>query len=196
MSMASLSGAVRSSSFTWLSSTSSTSPIRPSCRPLASNLVENALLDVRAWCLPKVDVENPKLHPLLIELPGEDVLPEVLWGQGSLDCKRNSLRHGRSLEKAAAPFGGMLAEHRHIPRLNGVQASAGVQLRGIEDTKRKAQHTAILQFKQWLKRARLMEAPSRAKKQLTQPFYLNSKSEAAKRLRKVSKGEAYYRSSA
>jgi hypothetical protein len=51
-----------------------------------------------------------------------------------------------------------------------------VQLQDIEDTERRAQHTAILQFKQWLKLAGLMKASSRAKKQLTQPFYLDSKS--------------------
>jgi hypothetical protein len=53
----------------------------PELPAVAPNLVENALLDVRARCLPKVDGENPKLHPLLIELPGEDVLPEVLWAR-------------------------------------------------------------------------------------------------------------------
>jgi hypothetical protein len=69
--------------------------------------------------------------------------------------------------------------------LKDVPASAGVQLQGIEDTQRKAQDTANLQFQQWLGRAGPMEAPSRAKKQLTLLFHLNPKSEAAKRLRNV-----------
>jgi len=46
---------------------------------VTSNLIENPVLDGWARCLPKVDVEKPKLHALLIERPGEDVLPEVLW---------------------------------------------------------------------------------------------------------------------
>jgi hypothetical protein len=69
--------------------------------------------------------------------------------------------------------------------LKDVPASAGVQLQGIEDTQRKAQHTANLHFQHWLRRAGLMESPSRAKKQLTLPFHLNPQTEDAKRLRKV-----------
>ena len=67
--------------------------------------------------------------------------------------------------------------------LNDVPASAGVQLQGIEDTQREARHAANLQFQQWLKRAGLMEAPSRAKRQLTLPFHPNPKSDGAKRVR-------------
>jgi len=53
----------------------------PELPAVTSNLVENPVLDVWAWRLPKIDVEKPKLHSLLIECPREDVLPEVLWGE-------------------------------------------------------------------------------------------------------------------
>jgi hypothetical protein len=69
--------------------------------------------------------------------------------------------------------------------LKDVPVSAGVQLQGLEDTQRKAQQTANLQFQHWLRRAGLREAPSRAKTQLTLPFRPNSRSEGAKRPRKV-----------
>jgi hypothetical protein len=67
-----------------------------------------------------------------------------------------------------------------------------VQLQDIEDTETKAQHTAILHFKQWLKRAGLMEASSRVKKQLTQPFTWTQ----SRGCQTASKVEAYYRFSA
>lgn len=70
--------------------------------------------------------------------------------------------------------------------LKDVPPSAGVKLQGLEDTQRKAQHTANLQFQHWLRRAGLKESPSRAKKQLTLPFHPNSRCEDAKRPRKVS----------
>jgi hypothetical protein len=69
--------------------------------------------------------------------------------------------------------------------LKDVPISAGVQLQGVEDTQRKAQHTANLQFQHWLKRAGLREAPSRAKERLTLPFRPNSRSEGAKRPRNI-----------
>ena len=69
--------------------------------------------------------------------------------------------------------------------LNDVPASAGVQLQGVEDTQRKAQHAANLHFQQWLKRAGLMEAPSRAKKQLALPFHLKPALKGVKPLQKV-----------
>jgi hypothetical protein len=72
--------------------------------------------------------------------------------------------------------------------LKDVPPSAGVQLQGLEDTQRKAQHTANLQFQHWLKRAGLREAPLRAKKQLPLPFDLNPKSEGSKGPRNVSLG--------
>jgi hypothetical protein len=70
--------------------------------------------------------------------------------------------------------------------LKDVPTSAGVQLQGLEDTQRKAQHIANLQFQHWLRRAGLREAPSRAKMQLTLQFRPNSRCEGAKRPRKVS----------
>ena len=69
--------------------------------------------------------------------------------------------------------------------LNDVPASAGVQLQGIEDTQRKARQAANLHFQQWLKRAGLMEAPVRGKKQLALPFHLSSQSESGKQTRKT-----------
>ena len=69
--------------------------------------------------------------------------------------------------------------------LNDVPVSAGVQLQGVEDTQRKAQYAANFHFQQWLKRAGLMEASSRAKKQLALPFHLDSMPESAKRTRKA-----------
>lgn len=70
--------------------------------------------------------------------------------------------------------------------LKDVPPSAGVQLQGIEDTQRKAQQAANLQFQLWLRRAGLREAPLRAKKQLSLPFHLNLKSGNCKRPRNVS----------
>ncbi len=61
--------------------------------------------------------------------------------------------------------------------LNEVPASAGVQLQGIEDTQRKAQHAANLHFQHWLKRAGLMEAPARGRKHLAIPLHLSSQPE-------------------
>ena len=54
--------------------------------------------------------------------------------------------------------------------LKDVPASAGVQLQGMETTRRKAQHAANFHFQQWLKRAGLKEARVSAKKQLELPF--------------------------
>src|SRR5215212_4536477 len=56
--------------------------------------------------------------------------------------------------------------------LNDVPASAGVQLQGTEDKQRKAQQIANLHFQQWLRRAGLVEAPRKSKKQLALPFHL------------------------
>ena len=69
--------------------------------------------------------------------------------------------------------------------LTDVPASAGVQLQGIENTQRKAQQAANLHFQQWLKRAGLMEAPVRGKKQLALPFHLSSQSGSGKPTRKT-----------
>ena len=69
--------------------------------------------------------------------------------------------------------------------LNNVPASAGVQLHGIEDMQRKARQAANLHFQQWLRRAGLMEAPVRGKKQLALPFHLSSQSERGKQKRKT-----------
>ena len=69
--------------------------------------------------------------------------------------------------------------------LNDVPVSAGVQLQGVEDTQRKAQYAANLHFQQWLKRAGLMEASSRAKKQLALPFHLKPALKGVKPLHKV-----------
>jgi hypothetical protein len=69
--------------------------------------------------------------------------------------------------------------------LNDVPASAGVPLQGVEDTQRKAQQAANLHFQQWLRRAGLVEAPRKSKKQLALPFQLDSMPESAKRTRKA-----------
>jgi hypothetical protein len=69
--------------------------------------------------------------------------------------------------------------------LNDVPASAGVQLQGTEDTQRKAQQAANLHFQQWLRRAGLVEAPRKSKKQLALPFHLVAMPESAKRTRKA-----------
>jgi hypothetical protein len=69
--------------------------------------------------------------------------------------------------------------------LTDVPVSSGVQLQGVEDTQRKAQHTANLQFQHWLRRAGLTEARSRAREQLTLPFHSSSKSESSKRIGKA-----------
>jgi hypothetical protein len=58
--------------------------------------------------------------------------------------------------------------------LNDVPESAGVRLQGMEDTQRKAQQAANLQFQQWLRRAGLREAPIRAKRQLALPLQQDS----------------------
>lgn len=68
--------------------------------------------------------------------------------------------------------------------LNDVPVSAGVQLQGVEQTQMEAQHAANLHFQHWLRRAGLVEAPLRTKKQLTLPFHLNPKPEGPKRARK------------
>ena len=68
--------------------------------------------------------------------------------------------------------------------LKDVPVSAGVRLQGLEDTQKKAQHTANLQFQHWLGRAGLREAPSKAKTQLALRFRPNSRSEGAKRARR------------
>lgn len=68
--------------------------------------------------------------------------------------------------------------------LNDVPVSGGVQLQGVEDTQREAQHAANLHFQRWLRRAGLTEASSRAKRQLTLPFQLDTIPEGAKQTRK------------
>jgi hypothetical protein len=67
--------------------------------------------------------------------------------------------------------------------LKDVPGSAGVQLQGVEETQRKAQHTANFHFQLWLRRAGLVEAPSKAQEQLTLPFHHNVKAESAARAR-------------
>jgi hypothetical protein len=65
--------------------------------------------------------------------------------------------------------------------LNDVPASAGVRLQGIEDTQNKAQQVANVHFQNWLKRAGLMEAPVRGRKQLAVPIHRSSQPGSVKR---------------
>jgi hypothetical protein len=58
--------------------------------------------------------------------------------------------------------------------LNDVPASAGVRMQGIEDTQGQAKQAANLHFQHWLKRAGLMEAPVRGRKQLALPLHPSS----------------------
>jgi hypothetical protein len=69
--------------------------------------------------------------------------------------------------------------------LNDVPASAGVMLQGIEETRSKAQRAANLHFQRWLKRAGLVEAPVRARKQLTLPLPLATESKDLNRTQTV-----------
>jgi hypothetical protein len=65
--------------------------------------------------------------------------------------------------------------------LKDVSVSAGVQLRGIEYTRREAQEAANFRFQQWLRWAGLREASVRARQQFTLPFHSTPQSEGTKR---------------
>jgi hypothetical protein len=67
--------------------------------------------------------------------------------------------------------------------LTDVPVSAGVMLQGIEETQRRAQRAANLNFQRWLKRAGLVEAPVRAKKQLALSLHLTPEFKGPKRSR-------------
>lgn len=69
--------------------------------------------------------------------------------------------------------------------LNDVPASAGVRMQGIEDTQGEAKQAANLHFQHWLKRAGLVEASVRGRKQLALPLHPSSQSESAKQTRKT-----------
>jgi hypothetical protein len=69
--------------------------------------------------------------------------------------------------------------------LNDVPASAGVQLQGVEDTQKQAQHAANLYFQQWLKRAGLREAVVKPKNQRPLPFRLVPVPKRQKRVREA-----------